>query len=465
MQGLKIDAIVGSVGRFINLDDKILSIRGFADVDQDETIADGVVEISRIEKDGLLAHAYRFVVLVRITGIEIGRNRVGRGESRIHLDDFIEFGERVRGAGGTGDGARTKHGCHVIRQIVRRSLRDSLDEFGFGGFGILFRIPGEEAESFVGDGGFWIGGEGLVEGGFGFDGALGIDEEDATQGLRFGEGERAAEVGLGVVVDAELQMAHVETLLLGAGFHDLRKLFEIAKGLLRGFDLIVGGVPGVEEVGEELALPGVCIEHEVVEQSPGLRIENGSAVLLVVIWGVLVYLEKCFDGNEFVGAKDVQVTGGDFTDLHLLVADLGVAELFGEAFVHPKRKIAEIETDESVGVFVVDDLIGILALDVGANDDKIALLAGNMETGGMRVAFDLPISGKDGFDRVFVFQGEDEDGFAKVCAEVGEGGVEDFADLFKLGSDAAGFVFTAIADHGEVGGTDFDPVVEVIGGG
>ncbi len=129
-------------------------------------------------------------MLLRIAGIQIGSDGVGRGESRIHLDDFIEIGERVCRPGGTRDGARAKHGGHVIGQIVGRSLRDGPGEFGFGGLRILFGIPGEEAEALVDDGRIGIGGEGFVEGGFGFGGALGIDEEDAAQGLRFGDGAR-----------------------------------------------------------------------------------------------------------------------------------------------------------------------------------------------------------------------------------------------------------------------------------
>jgi hypothetical protein len=200
-----------------------------------------------------------------------------------------------------------------------------------------------------------------------------------------------------------------------------------------------------------------------VDESPGLRIEDGRAVLLVVIGGTLVYLEKRFDGDQFVSAQDIQVAGGDFTDLDFLIADFGVAEILGEAFVHPNRKIAEIEADKSVGVFVVDDFIGIFGLKVGADDDEVALFAGNIEAGRMGMPFGLPVRGKEGFEGVFVLQGKDENGFAQVVAELGEGGVEDFANLFKLDGDAAGFTFTGIADHSEVGRANFDPVVEMIG--
>jgi hypothetical protein len=80
------------------------------------------------------------------------------------------------------------------------------------------------------------------------------------------------------------------------------------------------------------------------------------------------------------------------------------------------------------------------------------------------MAFDLPVSGKEGFEGVFVLQGEDEDGLAEVRAKRREGGVEDFADLFKLRGDAAGLAFTGIADDSEVGRANFDPVVVVVGG-
>jgi hypothetical protein len=83
----------------------------------------------------------------------------------------------------------------------------------------------------------------------------------------------------------------------------------------------------------------------------------------------------------------------------------------------------------------------------------------------MHVSFDLPIGREEGFERVFTFHGEDEDGLAEVRAKSREDGMEGFANLFELGGDAAGFAFTGIADDGEVGGTNFDPVVEVIGGG
>ena len=189
LQGLKIGAVVRSVGGFVDGRGEISGIRGLADIDEDKTIADGVVEVGGIEGDGLLAHAAAVFALLRITRIKIGRDSVGRGESRIHLNDFIEIGERVRGAGGARTRARAKHGGHVVRQIVGRILRDGLGEFGFGGLRILFGIPGEETEAFVDDGRIGIGSEGFVEDGFGFGGALGIDEKDAAQGLCFGDRE------------------------------------------------------------------------------------------------------------------------------------------------------------------------------------------------------------------------------------------------------------------------------------
>jgi hypothetical protein len=127
--------------------------------------------------------------------------------------------------------------------------------------------------------------------------------------------------------------------------------------------------------------------------------------------------------------------------------------------------LAEIETKKGVGVFVIDHFVGIFALDIGANDDEIAFFAGDIEASGMRVALGLPERGEEGFEGVFVLEGEDEDGLAKVGAEVGKGGVKDFADLLELGGDAAGFAFAGVADDDEVGGADFEPVVEMVGGG
>jgi hypothetical protein len=159
------------------------------------------------------------------------------------------------------------------------------------------------------------------------------------------------------------------------------------------------------------------------------------------------------------------VRAGNLANLYLLIANCGVAKIFGKAFVHPKRKFAEIETKEGVGIFVIDHLVGIFALDIGANDDEVAFFAGDIEASGMRVAFGLPEAGEKGFEGVFVLEGEDEDGLAEVGAEVGKGGVKDFADLLELGGDAAGFAFAGVADDDEVGGADFEPVVEMVGGG
>jgi hypothetical protein len=202
-----------------------------------------------------------------------------------------------------------------------------------------------------------------------------------------------------------------------------------------------------------------------VDDGPGLRIKDGSAILFVVIGRVFVDLKKSFDRDEFVGAKDFQVSARNVAELNFFIADLSVAEEFGEAFVHPEGQIAEIEAEECVGIFVIDDFVGILALDVGANDDEIALFAGNVEAGGMHVAFGLPKGGEEGLERVFVFEGEDEDGLAEIIAKAGEGGVEDFADLLELGGDAAGFAFTGVAEDDEVGGANFEPVVKAVGGG
>jgi len=176
-------------------------------------------------------------------------------------------------------------------------------------------------------------------------------------------------------------------------------------------------------------------------------------------------LKKRFDGDEFVGTQDFQVRTGNLANLYLLIANCGVAKIFGKAFVHPKRKFAEIETKEGVGIFVIDHLVGIFALDIGANDDEIAFFAGDIEAGGMRVAFGLPEAGKKGFEGVFVFEGEDEDGLAEVGAEIGKGGVKDFADLLELRGDAAGFAFARVADDDEVGRANFEPVVKMVGGG
>lgn len=257
----------------------------------------------------------------------------------------------------------------------------------------------------------------------------------------------------------------MEAILAGVGFHDLGELFEIAESFLRGGDLVVGSLPGVDEIGEEFAIAGVGIELEVVDDGPGLRIEDGSAVLLVVVRGILVDLKKRFERDEFVGAKDFQVRTGSLAHLDLFIANYGVANIFGEAFIHPNREVAEIQAEEGVSIFVIDNFVGILALGIGANDDEIALFTGEIEAGGVGVAFGLPKVGEKRFEGVFIFESEDENGLAEIGAEAGEGGVEDFADLFELGGDAAGFAFTGVAEDDEVGGANLDPVVEMVGGG
>jgi len=229
--------------------------------------------------------------------------------------------------------------------------------------------------------------------------------------------------------------------------------------------LIVGSVPGGKEIGEEFTSAGVGIELEVVDDGPGLGVEDGSAVLFVVIGRIFVHLKKSFDGDEFVGTKDFQVRAGNLADQDLLFADHRVAEVLGEAFVHPKRKLAEIETKEGVGIFVIDHFVRILALDIGSNDDEIAFFAGNIEAGGVHVAFGLPERGEERFEGVFIFESEDKDGLAEIGAECRKGGVEDFADLLELGGDAAGLAFAGVAEHDEVGGADFEPVVKAVGGG
>jgi len=229
--------------------------------------------------------------------------------------------------------------------------------------------------------------------------------------------------------------------------------------------LIIGFGPSLKEVREQLSFFRFRVKDEVVNESPGFGIEDGGAVLLVVIRRVVVDLKEGFEGNDFVSAEDFEIAAGNLADLDFLFADVGVAQEDGIALVEPERKVAEIEAEESMGILVVDNFVGILPREVGANGDKVAFFARDVKPGGMEVAFGLPIGWKEGFEGVFVLDGEDENGLTQVGAQAGKNGMEDFANLFELGGDAAGFAFTGVADDDEVGGADFEPVVKMVGRG
>ncbi len=196
---------MGSASGFFNGGGDLFGGGGFAHIDEDKAVADGIGEVGGIEFDGLFAHFDGVVVLLGIARIEIGGHRVGRGELRVHLDDCIEGGEGVCRSRSGGHGTGADHRGHVVGKIVGRILRDGFGEFVEGGLVILIGIPGEEAEDFVNDGRMGIGGQGFIEGSFGFSGALIIDEEHGAAGLRFSEGQGAAGVGLGIIVDGEFE--------------------------------------------------------------------------------------------------------------------------------------------------------------------------------------------------------------------------------------------------------------------
>ena len=120
-----------------------------------------------------------------------------------------------------------------------------------------------------------------------------VDIKLATRSVGLGGRENAAGITLRVDVQGDFEGAHVKAILAGVGIHRSGKLLEIAESFLRSLDLIATGVPMVAKKFERrLRFARIGIEHQVVHHGPRLRIENRSAILLVVVRRVVLDLKK-----------------------------------------------------------------------------------------------------------------------------------------------------------------------------
>ncbi len=289
--------------------------------------------------------------------------------------------------------------------------------------------------------------------------ALRLNVEERFLRLHFTRGEAAAGVIFRVGMNRGRYAGEIKSLLPGVGFHGGGEFLQIAEDFCGGVQLVTAGIPRRKKSGKELPLACAGIRQQVVNNGPGFRVEDRGAILFVVIGRIRAGLHQRVHGNQAGGLQHLQVIRRNFTDFNFLVVNGGVGEIFGEAFAEPDGKSPKVQVHDGVRVFVVDDFVGIVGFDVGANRDVVAGLAWHEDSRGVQSPFCLPIRGQEEFQGVFVLYREDDQWLAEVHAEFREGVVKDFAELFELIGDFPRLVFTGVAYHLEMGRLDFDPRV------
>ena len=196
-----------------------------------------------------------------------------------------------------------------------------------------------------------------------------------------------------------------------------------------------------------------------MHDGPGLRVEHRSAVLFVVVVGLRVGHKQRFNGDQALLLKNLEVVQRDMADFHVFLMNRGVPEKFGQAFAQPHRQAPKIQVHDGMRVFVINDLIRIVALDVCPDNNEMLLFSRRVDSRGMDAALHFPITRQQCFKRVFILHGENSQRLAKVHAQFRERPMKDLPELLELVGDFPGFFLAGIADDGKIRGVHFDPSV------
>jgi hypothetical protein len=125
---------------------------------------------------------------------------------------------------------------------------------------------------------------------------------------------------------------------------------------------------------------------DVVRESPGFGVKDGTFLLFVVVGRRVVDFEKSGEREETVIAQVEDVVLAGLTEENLLIVDVGVLVELGETFVEPERK-PRVFAKHDVGVLVIDGGEGMLALGIETKEDVVLVGSREEESGEIELAF------------------------------------------------------------------------------
>jgi hypothetical protein len=296
------------------------------------------------------------------------------------------------------------------------------------------------------------------EEGLGVLGALVVDEEVGTDGIRLGRRESLDLKGGDICGEAGVHPEGIEGVLLNVALERDLKLVEVAEGVLGGGEGIFTFDEALGVVGDT---PGVLLavgDFEVVGEGPGFGVEDRTLLLFVVVGRRVIDQEESLERDHAVLTEIEDVVLGGLAENDVFVMDVGVLKELGEAFVEPERQLGGL-AQHVVGVLVVDGEEGMRTVGVETEKDVVLVRCAEKEAREIQLAFGEVGFGLEGLESFSVFDGEDGYGGAGVAGAIGKQHMEDGAHLLELSGDATRLFFVGVGEDDEVRTLDLKPVV------
>jgi hypothetical protein len=415
-----------------------------------------IVEVLGLDLNGLDVQHMGLIELFIVHRIEVRKGVVGGGERWIEFDGGVE----------TGFDCCVLTACSSLhrqrREVVMGevAVRVELHRFAvpLSSSGNVMFAELEITHRLVCEGVVWILLETGGEKGFSLFGALVVDENIGADCVSFGCGDRAPLKRRHIDCERRVHLEHAEHGLLHIVFEGSLELIEVAESMLRRSEGIFSLDEELSVVVDPVSVFLAIVDDQIMGESPGFSVEDRTFLFIVIVGRRVINLEDSRDGNQAILAEIDDVIGTRLTQKNLFVANVGVLIELSVSLVKPERKPCGLHQHE-VGVLVVDGGEWVLfSFSVEPEEDVVFIRRTQKKTSKVELVFGEVGFGFERLKSFFVFQGQDDDGRARVGGCGGHERVKDGAHLLELTGYAARLLFVGVGEDQEVWALHFEPV-------
>ena len=388
---------------------------------------------------------------------------MGPGERRVELGRPPERGLDPQEILGAPEALPQQVAVQVVRVVARAGERSGAGE-GIPRLDPLSLPPGEEGQRLVSRGRAGVEGErpaGEIPG-------LGRPPHPHVEPGPKGERLRLRQASCRPGLLLHLQARHPPAVEEDGAPHVRLDLtvqgLGVPEGLLRRHRR---GLAGLEQCSEavELTLTLVGPQHEIVDERPGLRVEDRGPVLLGVLGRPVRHPEERGQRHRGALPQRLEVIRHVASLVDAVTLDDRVPPELREALVQPGRQRLEVEAEDEVHVLVEDDEVrvvpGVVPLPeprhVSAQGDPAPVRRVDEDAGGVQGPSLLPELGEQHAKSSLVPHGEDghrPDGFdARPRPYL----LQERPHLLELQEHLPRVLLAPVGRHGEVGAPDLHP--------
>src|SRR5580704_10727540 len=115
------------------------------------------------------------------------------------------------------------------------------------------------------------------------------------------------------------------------------------------------------------------LDPEIVSESPGFGIENGSPILFVVVGRVLIDAEQNWKRHQAVTPQKKHISGARLSQHNFFIAYFRVLIKLSQTFVEPEGQPLCGPAAKEVSVFVINRCVGMLALRIEPQQNVVLI--------------------------------------------------------------------------------------------